>query len=233
MKRNLGIAACVLVLSFTIGLVLQHGSRAPEPGAAKTSEARVRNDSPTGTVVYATFGSDSAVKPGDWKFCEAVPSGCRFPLGPKETRDLPTGGRYLNVNLSFDEAGSCAVTGTTLGEMTLNVVSDGGNFDTTDISMVNGWNADIQIEVSGGQPTLGPTNGLDSGVTTYGVFPNGCDLCVARHTVPCPWQTSCGTGNDGGPPCGCHAGTQYAPTPVCQVTGVPRGSVVTVVLLKH
>jgi hypothetical protein len=175
-----------------------------------------------------SFGADSKVRPSDWPFCGPVPSGCSFPLPSKEVRVLPTGGKYLSANLSFNAPGSCAGTGVSLGEVTING-ADNGKYDTTDISLVNGWNADLSIEVSNAK-TLGPTHGAYSGMNVYGVFPNGCDLCVAKQHPPCPWQHPCG-GPDGGPGCGCHAGTQYNPSPVCQVTGVARGSVVTVVLL--
>ncbi len=197
--------------------------------ATTSSEARVRNDSASSAVVFATFGADSKIRPADWSsFCTAVPSGCSFPLASHATRDLPTGGKYLSVNLSFNAPGSCSATGVSLGEMTLNG-PESGKYDTTDISLVNGWNADLSIEVSNAK-TLGPTHGAYSGRDTYGVFPNGCDICVAKQHPPCPWQHPCG-GPDGGPGCGCHAGMQYAPVPVCQVTGVAHGSTVTVVLL--
>ena len=194
------------------------------------TEARARNDSASPTIVFATFGADSKVRPADWStFCSPVPSGCSFPLASKATRDLPTGGKYLSANLSFNAPGSCAATGVSLGEVTINGAQN-GKYDTTDISLVNGWNADLEIEVSGAR-TLGPTHGAYSGTSTYGVFPNGCDLCVAKQHPPCPWQHPCGSPDGGGLGCGCHAGSQYNPSPVCQVTGVARGSVVTVVLL--
>ena len=203
----------------------------PTAAAAPTTEARVRNGSLSPAVAYVTFAADSKVR--GWGFCEPVPSGCRFPIASKETVALPTTGSYLSANISFNAPGSCAGTGATLGEVTING-PQGGKYDTVDISLVNGWNVDVEIEVAGpAGPALllGPTHGIGSGIDLFGVFPNGCDICVAKQHPPCPWQKPCGGPDGGGPACGCHKGTQYNPSPVCQDTGVARGSVVTVVLL--
>jgi hypothetical protein len=192
------------------------------------TEARVKNATRAKVEVYASFAPNSAVK--GWDFCRSVPSGCAFELPAETARDLPTGGNLLSVNFSFGKAGDCAGTGTTLGEMTINT-GEAKN-DTADVSLVNGWNADVEVTISGAQ-TLGPTDGGASGAGLFGVYPNGCDICVARQPpLACPWQTPCGSPTDGGAPCGCQGGSQYAPSPPCQQTGIAKGSVVTVVLVS-
>ena len=191
--------------------------------------ARVINASDAGTMVYVSFGADSKVHPSDWaSFCARVPSGCAFPLDADAEHALPADGKALSVNVSFDQPGSCAGSGIDLGEFTIN----SGAYDTADISMVNGWNADMEVRVAGSK-TLGPTAGPDSGAGSYGIYPNGCDICVARQKPPCPWQTPCGGPDGGGAACGCQGGTQYNPSPVCQVTPLPKDSDVAVVLLRH
>jgi hypothetical protein len=206
------------------------------------SEAAVKNESGKSTTVWASFSPDSKVTREDWiSFCKPVTSGCMFHLGVDEIRYLQTSGKFLSVNLSFGQPGSCEGTGVTLGEMSLNTSN---NHDTVDISMVNGWNVDIKIDIAPknapkdasfgglGAVTLGPTDGPDSGALRLGVFPNGCDICVARQKPPCPWQTPCGTPDGGGVACGCQGGTQYNPSPVCQEQ-ISQGSLVTVVLVKQ
>jgi len=46
-----------------------------------------------------------------------------------------------------------------------------------------------------------------------GVYPLACDICSASQNPPCGQSP-------GGP--GCHAGTQYAPVPVCQAQGTVK-----------
>jgi hypothetical protein len=218
-----------LVVAVVVTAVVLH-LQPPAPEAAR-ERARVVNLSDAGTEVYVSFGAGSEVDGSTWTFCTPTPSGCAFPLDSDASRVLPAGSKELSVNISFDQPGGCQGSGIDLGEFTINA----GAYDTADISMVNGWNADMRIDVVDGEHhlTLGPTQGPDSGAGIYGIFPNGCDICVARQNPPCAWQTECGTPEGGGAPCGCQGGTQYNPSPVCQVTPLPPDSYVTVVLLHH
>jgi len=197
----------------------------PEAGSdAAVTQARVFNKTATSTTVYAQFGADSEVGPADWPFCgDASP--CSFPLAADAGQSLPTLGKHLNVTLSFDQSPQCT---TTLGE--LDIGNPQWTEDTANISLVNGWSNDIEIDVSGSQ-TLGPTKGPNGNASIYGVYPNGCDICVARQSPPCG-ISPCG-GPDGSPAsCGCKAGTQYNPTVPCQAS-FARGSNVTVALDSH
>ena len=66
-----------------------------------------------------------------------------------------------------------------------------------------------------------------------GVFPYGCDICVARQQPPCGIAPCGSSPNDGGQACGCKTGGQYNPTMPCQVTyqQADAGSLVNVTLL--
>jgi len=202
----------------------------PTPGPTPSdvgplpSTAAVLNNTKTPTTVYVSFGGNSKVGPADWtSFCTAVPSGCSFPLAAGASQLLPSFGKPLNATLAFDQAPGC---GTTLAEFNLSI--PGWALDTANISLVNGWNSNVSIEVSDAA-TLGPTNGADANADAYGVFPVACDLCVARGSPPCGYDA--GGCTEAGS-CGCKSGTQYNPTVPCQES-FARGSVVTVVLVSH
>jgi len=66
-----------------------------------------------------------------------------------------------------------------------------------------------------------------------GVFPVGCDICVARQQPPCGISPCGSSPNDGGQTCGCHIGGQYNPIVPCQITyqQADAGSLVNVTLL--
>lgn len=191
---------------------------------AACSSAAVTNRTDAGTTVYASFGTNSQV--GWWSFCADAGSGnCSFPLGAGGTQALPTGGAAANVTLAFDQAPSC---NTTVAEFNFNV--SGWSQDTANISLVNGWNHDVEIDVSGNR-TLGPTQGADANAGVYGVYPLFCDVCVARQSPPCGIQPCGSSPDDGGQGCGCQLGSQYNPVVPCQESFV-RGAAVTVALVR-
>jgi hypothetical protein len=249
--QSLGDAACCpLTTPSACGTVaslqqfsLCQNSEASElclvPAATGPSTFKMTNTTAEPVTVYMHFAavggacpaSNPPIGPGDVPFCENI-SGltCNFQLdaagGANATRTFPTvAGKCLSGTFSFGLEVSCASpTGVTGAEYSLNVAS--GSQQTLNISLVNGWNHDIQIDVSspgGGSTTLGPTTGLDT-TNLVGVYPNGCDLCQSRGDPPCqglfPALTP-GTTN------GCNA----ADTP-CQVNPVPAGSTVEVKLLE-
>jgi len=193
------------------------------PGdAAAGSSAIVVNRTLTPTTVYVSFGGNSKVGPTDWPFCGDA-GGCSFPLAPSASQVLPSFGRALNVTLSFDQAPGC---NTTLGELNFNI--PGWTQDTTNISLVNGWSNDIEIDVSDAA-ALGPTRGADANADVYGVFPVACDICVARSAPPCGFDAAgCTVAGS----CGCKSGTQYNPTVPCQESFAP-GAFVAVALVRH
>lgn len=206
----------------------------PPPGAADASVdassgsiASVANLTATPTTVYVSFGANSKIGPADWPFCGDA-GGCSFPLAVGGAQPLPSFGRALNVTLSFDQAPGCGVT---LAELNLNI--PGWSQDTANISLVNGQSNDVQIFVSGpsGDASLGPTvDGSNAGI--FGVYPAGCDICVARQSPPCGIGPCGSSPNDGGQGCGCQAGSQYDPAVPCQYS-FARGAVVNAQLVAH
>jgi hypothetical protein len=204
----------------------------PSPADAATpsdagsySHVRVTNRTASPTTVYASFGADSKVT--SFPFC-GDSGGCSFNLAPNASQDLPTGGVYLNVTLAFDQAPGCNVT---LGE--INVSNPGWNEDTANISLVNGWSNNVEIDVGGSDAgiVLGPTKGPNGNESVFGVYPNGCDICVAKQSPPCG-IAPCGS-PDGSPArCGCKSGSQYAPTVPCQAS-FARGQDVVLALVSH
>jgi hypothetical protein len=187
-----------------------------------TTKVIVSNMTDAGATVNVSFGADSVVLPAAWPFC-GVDAGltCSFSLGAASSQSLPTGGQYLNASIAFNGPVGC---GSTIAEFTANSTN---GFGTADVSLVNGWNANVQITVDG--QMLGPAT--DAGnVSTFGVFPFGCDICVARSQPPCGISNA-GCTSPGS--CGCKTGTQYNPTVPCQSTyqKSDAGSLVNVALL--
>jgi hypothetical protein len=195
----------------------------PTGDASLLSTATVTNRTGAQVTVYVSFGANSQINAKDWPFCKEVPSGCKFDLAPSASQDLPSYGEALNVSLSFSAPAGCGVS---LAEVNFNI--PGWSQDTANISLVNGWNRDLEIDVADAE-TLGPTNGPDANSGVYGVFPVACDLCVSRGDPPCGYDAG-GCTKAGS--CGCKSGTQYNPTPPCQES-FARGSNVTVALVTE
>jgi len=193
--------------------------------APPQSSAVLTNRTPTPTVAYVSFGSNNQVDAASWPFCgDAAPNiGCAIPLDAGASQLLPTEGVALNVTVAFDQYPAC---NTTLAEFNLGV--PGWGQDTANISLVNGWSNNVEIDVTDAA-TLGPTQGPDANADVYGVYPVACDICVARSSPPCQVDAAgCTTPGS----CGCKSGTQYNPTVPCQES-FARGSVVTVALVSH
>lgn len=178
------------------------------------------NPTTTAHRVFVAFGADSAVSAINWSgFCAGVGLNCVFNLPAKGQVALPLAGAYLNATLSVDRPVTCR---TTKVELNLN---NPAWYDTTDISLVDGFNVGVKVNVTsaaGQSKTLGPVTGPAGNEKNYGVFPNGCDICVARQRPPCglvPGRT------------GCKAGTQYAPAVPCQHQGATMGGGGTVAIV--
>jgi hypothetical protein len=60
----------------------------------------------------------------------------------------------------------------------------------------------------------GPPAGASGNESVLGIFPYGCDICVARQAPPCGIPT----GSDG-----CKTGTQSNPAVPCQLQGAVKG----------
>ena len=226
--RSLRVVCAVMIMSWMVACSGRGCSPSLPDGAASESgapysHAQVVNRTSTPTTAYVSFGSDSVVTAASWSFCGDA-GGCSFQLAPDAGQDLPTAGQYLNATISFDQSPQCQVT---LGEFNIN--NPAWVQDTTNISLVNGWSNNIEIDV--GDASLGPTQGPSNNATVFGVYPNGCDICVARQKPPCG-ITPCGSPDGSPATCGCKAGTQYNPTVPCQFS-FDRGSTVIVALQSH
>lgn len=226
MKR-LALLVCLLLAACSAKLSCAGKVSTPDaapPTPSPFTQVIVSNLTDASAVVNVSIGADSVVQPSSWSFCPDAGSGCTFNLAAGQMQSLPTGGDYLNASIAFNGPVGC---GSTIAEFTANNTN---GYGTADVSLVNGWNADVQITVNG--QTLGPAiAGNDSQVS--GVFPNGCDICVARQRPPCGIVPCGSSPNDGGQACGCKTGGQYTPTVPCQVTyqQADAGSLVNVALV--
>jgi len=170
-----------------------------------TSTLTVANQTDAPTIVYVAFGADSKVLPAAWSFCTGSGLNCNFPLGARDTQVLPLNGAYLNATFAFDSPVGC---GATKAEVNI------GNpnwYAVLDVSMVDGFSNRIRVDIAAvgdaGAVTLGPPVGATGNEKVFGLYPLGCDICVARQKPPC----GISKGSDG-----CKTGTQYNPSVPCQ-----------------
>jgi hypothetical protein len=179
----------------------------------------VANQTEMPTTVYAAFGSDSVVLPAAWSFCAGSGLNCSFVLGARDTQVLPLGGQYLSATFAFDAPVGC---GATKAEFNFN---NSTWYDQADVSMVDGYTNKIQVLVGAigdaGALTLGPPVGKTGNEAVVGLFPYGCDICVARNSPPC----GISKGTDG-----CKFGTQYDPSVICQYKGPVMGGGISAVV---
>ena len=185
------------------------------------SQVVILNATNEDTVAYFAFGADSVVLPSSWSFCTATSNlNCSFPMKANTARALPAPD-YLNATITFGAAVGC---GTTKAELNVN---NPKWYDTVDISLVDGYSNDILIEYAdkAGAKRIGPVLGKSGNEKAFGVYPLGCDICVARQNPPCG-QTP---GTDG-----CKSGSQYKPDVPCQYQGATMGggAFVSVALVK-
>ncbi len=168
----------------------------------------IENKTKDPTTVYVAFGADSVVLPANWPFCTGGGLNCSFPMAKLSARPLPLGGAYLNATFSFGAPVTC---NTTKAEININ---NPGWYDTLDVSLVDGFSNKISILAtpfgSKSPILLGPPKGKDGNEKVYGLFPNGCDVCVARQRPPCGMTP----GRNG-----CKSGSQYNPSVPCQYQG--------------
>jgi hypothetical protein len=191
----------------------------PKPITA-ASTVSVANETDSEATVYLAFGSNSVVLPASqgWGFCAATSNlTCGFKLPAHQSQDLPLAGQYLNVTIAFNAGVGC---GSTKAEVNIN---NPNWYDILDVSLVDGYSN--KIAITAGSTTLGPPVGRDENEKVLGLFPYGCDICVARQAPPCgiPVGKS-----------GCKGGTQYAPDVICQYQGptMGGGSTIKVALVK-
>ncbi len=169
-----------------------------------TARVFAHNARGTATTVHVAFGSDSAITADDWSFCSGSGLVCSFPLAAGKSQTLDTSGKYLNATLAFDMPVGC---GATKAELNINNPSWA---DTLDVSLVDGYNNKISIDTEDANSkavTLGPPLGQFGNEKVYGLFPNGCDICVERLDPPCGIPKG---------KTGCKTGTQDNPDVICQ-----------------
>jgi hypothetical protein len=188
-----------------------------------TSAIEVENRTAEPTKVSVAFGANSVVLPAAWKaFCtETAKLNCSFDLAAHATQSLPTGGSYLNATLAFDDKVGC---GSTKAELNVN---NPKWYDIVDISLVDGFSSGLSIDVldpEAGKAMLGPVVSKTGNEKAFGVYPLGCDICVARQ------KPSCGMapGKDG-----CKTGAQNNPDVPCQWQGTVMGGGATTIRIAR
>lgn len=180
-KKVAAVGVVALVLGAGSAVFLAGKAKPPKALPAKVgSTVTISNTTDADTTVYFAFGADSAVLPTDWAFCHATAKlNCSFSLKKGASQALPLGGKYLNATFAFGAPVNC---GSTKGELNLN---NPAWFDIADVSLVDGFSNKILIEVDGVK--LGPPAGAQGNEKVYGVYPMGCDICVARQKPPAGW----------------------------------------------
>ena len=203
----------------------------PTPISGAGTQVTIVNQTAAATTVYVNFGADSQITQSDWAaFCSGSGLSCQFPLGANASQALPNpSGKYLNFTTAFGSPVGC---GATKAEVNVNNPSW---YDILDVSLVDGYSNDVAIiatPTGGGQAVqLGPPNGESGNETVFGVYPYGCDVCVARCSPPCGiaksdpllgCNSSCDNCQSNGVD-GCKAGTQSNPAVPCQFQGPTLG----------
>jgi hypothetical protein len=226
-KTKICLATFVLGALVLVGVLTARCRPTPTPGAdsAAASDAALldagsgttltlANATPSDTIAFLAFGTDSVVVPALVPLC-GVDAGltCQFPIKARSTVQVPLASQYINATVAFGAAVGC---GSTKAELNLN---NPKWYDILDVSLVDGFSNGVEIGVvstssDGGTIKLGPPNGATGNERVYGLFPLGCDICTARQAPPCGIVP-------GGS--GCKAGTQYKPDVPCQWQGTAMG----------
>lgn len=215
---NRSLRICFATMACTLALSSCRCPK-PQPPSGGKSTVSVKNDTDGDTTVYVAFGANSVVLPASWSFCTASSKlTCSFTLGAYKAQDLPLAGQFLNATFAFGAGVGC---GSTKAEMTVN---NPAWYDVLDVSLVDGFSNKISIVIDGGTK-LGPPVGRDENEKVFGLFPYGCDICVARQAPPCGIPTG---------KAGCKGGTQDKPDVPCQYQGptMGGGSTIVVALVK-
>jgi hypothetical protein len=200
-----------------VGCLLTAGilTRCPTPEPAVQHQLTFANETSSPTTVYVAFGSNSVVLPTNWSsFCTGSGLNCTFPIAANSTQVAPLAGQYLNATIAFNAPVNC---GSTKAEMNINTSN---NTDNYDVSLVDGYSNNVKISIGG--TILGPPNGKGDNQKVFGLFPFGCDICVARQQPPCGIPTGSG---------GCKSDTQYKPDVLCQYQSPTQGVPVKVSLV--
>jgi len=205
-----------LLASLVIHLFLLSCSPHPVPAPILLPGATVEisNETAQDVTAFVSFGADSVVLPSAWPFCQAPTAlTCQIPIKAHQKQPLPLAGKYLNATIGFGAPVSC---GSTKAEINVN---NPKWYDTADISLVDGFSTKLAITVADPSTkiakTLGPVTSKTGNEKAFGVYPLGCDICVARQQPPCgqiPGRDGCKAGPD-----------QYHPDVPCQFQGSVMG----------
>ena len=167
-----------------VGLMLSLLLSGAAEAVDKNKTVRITNRQGTQAQVYINFAPDSVLKPADVPFCKVTgPLNCEFTLGANCSLDIPNPqAKYLNMALAFNAQVTC---GSTKAEV---LVNNPNWFDVLDVSVVDGFNEKIQINLtptSGSMTQLGPPVGKLGNQKVFGVFPYGCKNCAGIKNAPC------------------------------------------------
>src|SRR4030095_9320272 len=145
-----------------VGLMLCLLLSSAAEAADKNKTVRITNRQETQAQVYINFAADSVLKPTDVPFCKVTGSlNCEFTLAANSSRDIPNPqAKYLNMALAFNAPVTC---GSTKAEV---LVNNPNWFDVLDVSVVDGFNEKIQINLT---PTSGSTTQLGPPVGKLGI----------------------------------------------------------------
>jgi hypothetical protein len=190
--------------------------------ADKNKIVRITNQQGTPAEVYINFAADSMLKPTDLPFCRVTgPLNCQFTLAAHRSQEVPNPqAKYLNMALAFNAQVTC---GSTKAEV---LVNNPNWFDILDVSVVDGFNEKIQINLTstgGNRTQLGPPVGRLGNQKVFGVFPYACTICAGIKNAPC--------GEAGGGEC--KLGTESKPDVPCQYQMNEPTGLVEVLLLPR
>jgi hypothetical protein len=205
-----------------VALVLALQGTGEAQTEAKNKQVRITNKQSVPARVYINFAADSVLKPTDLPFCKVTaPLNCHFTLAARSSQDVPNPqAKYLNIALAFNAEVTC---GSTKAEV---LVNNPSWFDVLDVSVVDGFNEKIQINLTptGGSMTqLGPPVGKLGNQKVFGVFPYGCTICAGIKNAPC--------GDAGGGEC--KSGSESKPDVLCQYQMNEPTGLVEVLLLPR
>jgi hypothetical protein len=225
MARRFGAGVALLGVLLLADQVVTADAQQDSCLEPKNKTVNIINNQSNAATVFINFGAESALNSNDLSFCDAegkTPLNCRFKIDGHGSREIPNPQKKKVVmSLAFNAPVAC---GSTKAEITVN---NPAFCDNADVSVVDGFNERIQIDVDGrpmGQVVkLGPPLGKLGNQQVFGVFPFACTICAGIVNPPC--------GSAG--PQECHAGTETNPNPVCQYQiQQPNGRVDIVLLAK-
>jgi hypothetical protein len=174
----------------------------------------VTNNTAETVDIYVVFAASNSANlccpnpatPSDFSFLDSIPNNplmATFKLAPNATQQFDSKGKCFSGNFGFYIEPQCEVkgasfkngkSGTSIGEFTLN---PGTCDEAFDISLVNGINCYLKIDVDSGLGwKYGPNKTAVTSIANYamnynsgnpGVYPVNCTDCIQLvNQKPCP-----------------------------------------------